>query len=158
MAHTVSVNKYVKFRHFKMDTIWTVIQMMTPGCYMASIDLKDGDHSVHIDDQHQKYLKFSWKDNLYQFTCFPNGLAFCPRKFTKLLKPVYSTLRMKGHLSVGYVDDSYYRLLISHLVCITLLTQLRYLIFLGLLYALKDQFCTPLNDLLSWVLCWIQQS
>ena len=46
---------------------------------------------------------------MYQFTCFPNGLALilCPRKFIKLLKPVYSTLRMKGHLSVSYIDDSY---------------------------------------------------
>ena len=31
----------------------------------------------------------------------------CPRKFTKLPKTVLSTLRMKDHLSVGYVDDSY---------------------------------------------------
>jgi len=74
---------------------------------MASIDLKDAYYSVHIDDLHKIYLKFSWKGNLYQFTCFPNGLALCPCKFTKLLKPVYSTLRMKGHLSVGYIDDSY---------------------------------------------------
>ena len=80
---------------------------------MASIDSKDAYYSIHIDNLHQKYLKFLWKGNLYQFTCFPNGLAFCPRKFTKLLKPVYSTLRMKGHLSVGYIvnygyiDDSY---------------------------------------------------
>ena len=44
---------------------------------------------------------------VYEFTCFPNGLAFCPRKFTKLLKPVYSTLRQMGHLSVAYIDDSY---------------------------------------------------
>ena len=44
---------------------------------------------------------------MYQFTCFPKRLSFCPRKFTKLLKPVYSTLRMKGHLSVAYIDDSY---------------------------------------------------
>ena len=28
-------------------------------------------------------------------------------KFTKLLKPVYSTLRQMGHLSVSYIDDSY---------------------------------------------------
>ena len=49
----------------------------------------------------------AWKP--YQFTCFPNGLAFCPRKFTKLLKPVYSTLRKLGYLSVAYryIDDSY---------------------------------------------------
>ena len=29
------------------------------------------------------------------------------RKFTKLLKPVYATLRQSGHLSSSYIDDSY---------------------------------------------------
>ena len=38
---------------------------------------------------------------------FPNGLALCPWKFTKLLKPAYCYLRKKGHLSSGYIDDSY---------------------------------------------------
>lgn len=37
----------------------------------------------------------------------PNGLCCAPRIFTKLLKPVYSTLRLKGQMSVGYIDDSY---------------------------------------------------
>jgi len=32
-------------------------------------------------------------------------LAFCPRKFTKLLKPVYSHLRQLGHLSAVVGDD-----------------------------------------------------
>ena len=33
--------------------------------------------------------------------------ASAPRLFTKLLKPVYSTLRQMGHTNVGYTDDSY---------------------------------------------------
>ena len=37
----------------------------------------------------------------------PNGLASAPRIFTKLLKPVYATLRSQGHVSFGYIDDSY---------------------------------------------------
>ncbi|XP_068690529.1 uncharacterized protein [Montipora foliosa] len=90
-----------------MDTIHTAVEMMTPGCYMCSVDLKSAYYSVAIAPSDQKYLKFSWRGKLYQFTCFPNGLAFCPRKFTKLLKPVYSTLRNLGHLSVAYIDDSY---------------------------------------------------
>ena len=77
------------------------------GCYMCSVDLKSAYYSVAIAPSDQKYLKFSWCGKLYQFTCFPNGLAFCPRKFTKLLEPVYSTLRNLGHLSVAYIDDSY---------------------------------------------------
>jgi len=102
-----SLNHYVKYQHFKMDSIATAIEMVTPGCFMASIDLKDAYYSVAIANQDRKYLKFLWRDRLYQFTCFPNGLAFCPRKFTKLLKPAYATLRQMGHLSVSYIDDSY---------------------------------------------------
>ena len=91
----------------KIDTLWTVIKMMKHNCYMTSIDIKDAYYSVPIADTDQKYLKFEWRGILYKFTCFPNGLALCPRKFTKLLKPVYCYLRKKGHLSSVYIDDSY---------------------------------------------------
>lgn len=66
-------NKSVKYEHFKTDTLWTVIRMMKPNCYMASIDIKDAYYSVPIAATNQKYLKFEWKGNLYKFTCFPNG-------------------------------------------------------------------------------------
>ena len=102
-----TLNRYVEYNHFKMETIWTAVSMMKPGCYMATIDIKDTYYCVPINKVHQKYLKFKWKGTLYQFTCYPNGLACCPRKFTKLMKPVYCTLREAGHLSVGYIDDSY---------------------------------------------------
>ena len=45
--------------------------------------------------------------NFYKFTCFPNGLCFCPRKFTKLIKPVHSCLRLQGHILAAYIDDNY---------------------------------------------------
>ena len=59
-------------------------------CFMASVDLKDAYYSVPIAQEHQKYLKFLWRGQLYKFVCFPNGLAFCPRKFTKLLRWSYT--------------------------------------------------------------------
>ncbi|CAB4030534.1 Transposon Tf2-6 poly [Paramuricea clavata] len=89
-----------------MDSIWTAISLMKPKCFMASVDLKDAYYSVRVSYQHQKYLKFVCKGTLYKFTCLPNGLASCPRKFTKLLKPVYSSLRQQGHVSSPYIDDS----------------------------------------------------
>ena len=58
---------------------------------MASVDLKDAYCSVPVASLSLKLVKFSWKGKLYQYTCLPNGLSSCPRKFTKLLKPVYST-------------------------------------------------------------------
>ena len=78
-----------------------------PNEYISPIFLrpkKDGSHRMILN---LKYLKFQWRGKLYQYTCFPNGLAICPRKFTKLLKPVFSNLRSIGHLSVIFIDDSY---------------------------------------------------
>ena len=100
-------NANVTHHHFKMDNIWSAIRLMKPGCYMASIDLKDAHYSVPICKDYQKFLKFEWKGVLHQFLCFPNGLALCPRKFTKLQKPVFSSLSQQGHISVVYIDDSW---------------------------------------------------
>ena len=101
------LNRFVVYHHFKMDTIWSAVNMMKPNCYMASIDLKDAYYSVPICQEQQKFLKFIWKGKVYNFTCFPNGLALCPRKFTKHMKPAYCYLRQQGHFSVSYIDDSY---------------------------------------------------
>ena len=74
---------------------------------MASIDLKDAYCSVSIHSDFQRYVTFSWRGQLYKFVCFPNGLAPCPRQFTKLLKAVSSSLRKLGHISVVYIDDTW---------------------------------------------------
>jgi len=74
---------------------------------MATIDLKDAYYSVPVNVNHRKYLRFIWKNQLFQYTCLPNGLSSAPRIFAKILKPVYATLRSQGFENVGYIDDSY---------------------------------------------------
>ena len=44
---------------------------------------------------------------LYEYTCFPNGLAQAPRTFTKILKPVFASLQELGHSCFGYIDDTF---------------------------------------------------
>ena len=90
-----------------MDTLEAAVNMMRPGCFMASVDLKDAYYNFPIHASHQKYLKFWFDGALFKYTCLPYGLASAPRIFTKLLKPVYATLRSMGHLNSGYIDDSY---------------------------------------------------
>ena len=99
------LNEYVEYHHFKMDNIKVVLANVTKGCFMASLDLKQAYHSVRIHNDYQKYLKFEWNGLLYEFTCYPNGLGPCPRKFTKLMKVPLSYLRERGHLIIGYIDD-----------------------------------------------------
>ena len=44
---------------------------------------------------------------LYKYTVFPNGLSTCPRKFTKIMKPPLSQLRLLNHIISRYIDDFY---------------------------------------------------
>ncbi|KAK2548898.1 Polyprotein P3 [Acropora cervicornis] len=104
-----SLNDSVVYQHFKLDTLEKAIQLVRPGCYMASLDLKDAYYSVPIALEQQRYLKFLWRGVLYQFQCLLMGLTSSPRLFTKLLKPVFGHLRAQCGISrTGYIDDSLY--------------------------------------------------
>ena len=47
--------------------------MVEKDCFMASLDIKDAYYSVPVDECLQKYLKFMWKEQLYQFCVFADG-------------------------------------------------------------------------------------
>lgn len=100
-------NDSVTYQHFKMDSIHTVTKLVTQNCFMAVLDLKDAYYSLPINKEDQKFLRFKWKGDLYQFTCLPNGLSCAPRKFTKTLKPALATLHTKGNIAVAHIDDCY---------------------------------------------------
>ena len=102
-----NLNEHIEYVHFKMETLKNALQLVKQGCYFAKIDLKDAYYSVPIEKESRKFLRFTWKGNLYQFTCLPNGLACGPRQYTKLMKPVFSALRKEGHINVSYIDDTF---------------------------------------------------
>ena len=54
---------------------------------------------------HQKYLRFCWQDQLWQFAVLPFGLNSAPFIFTKLMKPVVATLRKLGIWVMLCLDD-----------------------------------------------------
>lgn len=101
------LNNDVEKVHFKMTSLQTALEMIRPGCFMASVDLKDAYYSVLIHEENQKFLKFWWNGQLFQFKGMPNGLTSAPRAFTKLLIPVFAHLREKGHECFGYIDDTF---------------------------------------------------
>ena len=100
-----NLNQFVTYQHFKMESLQSAVQLIQKDYWMAVLDLKDAYYSVAVNPQHRKYLRFEFKDTLYEFTCLPNGLASAPRVFTKLMKPVIAILRSKGYLLVIYMDD-----------------------------------------------------
>ena len=52
------LNQHLEKHHFKMDTVWSAVRLMTPNCFMASIDLTDAYYVVPITEEHRKYLRF----------------------------------------------------------------------------------------------------
>jgi hypothetical protein len=98
-------NEFVDYNHFKMDIFQISMKLIRPGCFMASIDLKDAYYSIPVADEDRKFLMFEWEGTFYHFTCLPNGLSCAPRVFTKILKAVYSHLRGLGHTCMGHIDD-----------------------------------------------------
>ena len=99
------LNKYLEYKHFKMQTFQSVLSLIQPDCFMATIDLKDAYYSVKIDELDTKYLKFLLNSRLLKFVVLPNGLSPGSRKFTKLTKPPLALLRIQAHTVAIYIDD-----------------------------------------------------
>ena len=59
------LNDFVKYEHFKMDSIKTIIKMVTRNYFMPTLDLNDAYYGVAISRLFQKFFKFKWKDKLY---------------------------------------------------------------------------------------------
>ena len=67
------LNKFITYKHFKMDTLNSCLNLMSQGCFLASIDLTDAYYSVYIHEDSQKFLKFRFHGQLYKFVAMPNG-------------------------------------------------------------------------------------
>ena len=91
------LNQYIEYHYFKMDSFEIALKLIEKDCFMASVDLCHAYYSVNVAQEHRKYLRFIWKGQIHAYTSLANGVASAPRQFTKLMKPVYATLRQKGH-------------------------------------------------------------
>ena len=98
-------NKHIEYKKFKMETLASVLLLVTFGCFMASLDLRDAYFTVPIAGQSVGFLCFDWRGRTFCFICLPNGLSSAPRLYTKLLKPVLAHLRKQGVVIAIYLDD-----------------------------------------------------
>ena len=92
-----NLNSFVDFQHFKMEGIHMLRDLLKKGDFMVKLDLKDAYFTVPVWIGHQKYLRFLWKETLWEFACLIFGLASAPRTFTKIMKPVVATLQWTEH-------------------------------------------------------------
>ena len=100
------LNENVEYHHFKMDSLTDTLDLVTQNNFMMSLDLKDAYYSVKVQPSFRKFLRFEYEDELFQFTCLPNGLSSGPRVFAKIMKVPLSHLRVKDNVNIScYIDD-----------------------------------------------------
>lgn len=99
------LNQYITAPHFKMENIKTALKLLSRNSYMTALDLQDGYLLIPIHKNSRKLLRFSYKNELYEFNALPFGLSVAPYIFTKILKPVIEKLRLYNILLVVYLDD-----------------------------------------------------
>ena len=100
-----ALNQFLSYEHFKMEGIHMLRDLLRKRDFMVKIGLKDAYFTVPIWKNHQKYLRFVWKETIYEFACLPFGISSAPRAFTKLMKPVVGLLRQLGIRLIIYLDD-----------------------------------------------------
>ena len=102
ILNLIKFSKFIEKIHFKMETIETVLQLVTPNCFKRSVDLNDACLMISFWFSDSQYLKFFWKGQLYMYLVIPFGLTSAPHLFTKFLKP---TLAHLGFVITFYLDD-----------------------------------------------------
>ena len=81
-----SLNRFLLVLHFRMETPRSIRDAMHPNDWAVSIDLKDAYFHILVHPADRKFLRFVWKDRVFQFKALPFGLAPAPWLFTKIAR------------------------------------------------------------------------
>ena len=100
------VNHFMESLHFKKESLATLKDLLRPGKWMASVDLKDACLSVANWEGYRKYLRFSYSSVFYKLPCIPFGLCSAPKSFHEAAKTCNSSTLPPRH-QVGYVPGQY---------------------------------------------------
>jgi len=99
------LNVYLRKIHFRMETVSSVRSAIRQGDWATLIDLKDAYFHVLIHRRFRKWLRFIWKDRIFQFRALPFGLSLAPWVFTRIVREVCIVAHSKGIRLVVYLDD-----------------------------------------------------
>lgn len=102
-----SLNCHVQSQHFKMESLKSLGDLLSPDSFLCKLDLKDAYNSVPVADTDRPMFCFPHPttNELWRYTCLPFGLSDAPRAFTKILTPVATLLRHLGVMLIVYLDD-----------------------------------------------------
>lgn len=142
------LNRYLVKKHFKMDTLSKIINLVKPNDWAFSIDLSDAYMHIPIFPKHRKYLRFAFQGKCYQWKVMCFGPTVAPRVFTKIVSVVAAHLRTQNIRLAVYLDDwlclnqIHQHLLKDQYVCLNLLIKLGFLVNLEKSNLIPQQIIT----------------
>lgn len=90
------LNGFIAKHPFRMLTSKKLLEQMSPGVFMTSLDLKDAYQHIAIKPSHLKYLRFCFMGQVYQYNVMPFGYYQALRVFTLILQTALEPLRRRG--------------------------------------------------------------
>ena len=84
-----ALNQFLPYEHFKMEGLHNLKDLIEQDDYFCKIDLKDAYFSIPLAQKSQKYVRFIWKEKLYEFVCLCFGLSLAPRIFYKITESAH---------------------------------------------------------------------
>ena len=140
------LNKFVRCEHFKQEGLRTVKELLQPGDYMTSVDLRHAYVHVGIAECHRDLFTFEYNHRWYRYRVMPFGLSSAPRTFTKVIKAAASIVRRMGIRLVIYLDDSLIMAETKELCERHTAIWIRVLQTLGFVINLPKSALTPLQE------------
>ena len=99
------LNNFISYKHFKMEGLNLLQNMLQTGEYMCKLDLKDAYFCVPLKTESRKYVRFQWEETLYEHLFLGFGLGPAPLIFTEILKVPISLLKWLQIRVIIYLDD-----------------------------------------------------
>ncbi|RLU18493.1 hypothetical protein DMN91_008850 [Ooceraea biroi] len=93
------LNEYIFAPHFKLKNLTTATRLLSPGSFMASIDLEDSYFLVPVHVTTRKYLRFSFQEEIFEFSALPfDDFLLFGDTFQDCAANVNATLQLLAHL------------------------------------------------------------
>ena len=86
------MNQFVDRKSFKMDTFKSVKEILRPGDWAVTLDIKDAYFHIPIHMKSRKFLRFLWRKKAFKLVVLPFRLSSAPRVFTPSVQGFNSVL------------------------------------------------------------------
>ena len=149
------LNNFLLKIKFKMTKLSDVRKWLQPGFYCASIDLKDAYYSVGLHPSAWRYIRFRWRNILYEYKTLMFGLTSSPRIFTKVVCQVIKFLRSRFNIwIVAYLDDLLIQAADPETCVLHVQISVLVLNILGFAVSFEKSSLKPSQDILYLGLLW----